>query len=614
MKLTKEHFEEDFPININISNIVKIPPHYHNDIELVLVLSGELILRNGPFEYLMRPGDIFTCNRCEVHSMRSNSAGNVVAIIKISSQFFTRFFPNLSQSTYMFYSDKEKIPKQEHLKHMLLSLIYNYLIRGHNYKQKCIDETRQIIEYLNINFDVFGFENNKLTKLDSNNPITIQRIHNIIHYTYENHSSNITLNDLAELEHLNPYYLSHLIKDSMGISFVQFLYFVRVEWSEVNLLNPNKKISTIAKEVGFSSTAYYRKYFEQWFGCPPEEYRKKYLPLIKSDRNPDVTHPVTNYIAPIKRMLRSSDIYDGTQSFIKRQLVDVKIDKSTPSIAIMNHCPSLIITTEDVNVLEENLLRCLIELGCSNVSLLCKRSDSPVEAISIKDYLYANGVHVSFIENYEKELDAAGVDSIAICFYILNKYFTNVENQFNIPLRDQGNPSELLKGTYSLMTASAIPKPSYYAFQLLSMIKGELLSSGEYHAVIKLTKPNISYAVISYNYDKTIEDLCHSHLNEYEVQSAINSFKDELVFSAKIALPEGRYLVQKNTLSDYNNIFDAVAKMNFPRTLQLFAPCTLSPYTAPQTEMYITDVKDVLEISSNFTGVGIQLTLIQKQL
>ena len=39
----------------------------------------------------------------------------------------------------------------------------------------------------------------------------------------------------------------------------------------------NAKISAIAKEVGFTTTEYYKKHFKFWYGKTPDEYRKEYL-------------------------------------------------------------------------------------------------------------------------------------------------------------------------------------------------------------------------------------------------------------------------------------------------------------------------------------------------
>ena len=99
---------------------------------------------------------------------------------------------------------------------------------------------------------------------------------------YDNYNRKLTLNEIAEREHLSIYYLSHIIKEAAGLSFQDLLSYIRVEESEKLLLGTNKKIGTIAEETGFSAVRYYIKHFEHWFGMHPAEYRKKYIGKIIS--------------------------------------------------------------------------------------------------------------------------------------------------------------------------------------------------------------------------------------------------------------------------------------------------------------------------------------------
>jgi len=102
-------------------------------------------------------------------------------------------------------------------------------------------------------------------------------------YIYEHHSEKLTLRELAEKEHFSEGYMSKLITAGTGLGFRELLAFARVEESEKILLSGSEKISSIAGQVGFSTTAYYEKFFEKWFGCHPEEYRRMYADRIKGN-------------------------------------------------------------------------------------------------------------------------------------------------------------------------------------------------------------------------------------------------------------------------------------------------------------------------------------------
>ena len=161
-----------------------------------------------------------------------------------------------------------------------------------------------IIKYLNQYFNLFAFENQVVVNFKNNNPVIVERISHIINYVYENYANRITLEELSEREHLSSFYLSHLIHAYMGISFQKFLCFARSEMSEIPLLETNDKISTVAKKVGFSTTAYYEKFFPGMVWAQStgtsclisdtHSQRIQSTPFAAADRNPlcrsDRTH------------------------------------------------------------------------------------------------------------------------------------------------------------------------------------------------------------------------------------------------------------------------------------------------------------------------------------
>ena len=615
MRLEKSTYEKDLPINIEICSMESYPPHYHQDVEIIFVLEGELRFRNGPFDYLLVEGDVFTNNRCEVHSMYATDKPNKIAMIKISSSFFTRYYPNIPTSTYMFYSDKEKVFEQEHVKDMILGLLDTYVKRSANYKSNCIDATRKIIEYLNDKFNVFGFTETQLCKFESSNPVLVRRIHDIIHYTYENHNTNITLEDLSELTHLSPYYISHIVKQTVGISYTQFLYFVRVEWSEVNLLNPRIKISTIAKRVGFSSTAYYRKYFQYWFKCSPEEYRKKYIPLIKSERNPEVYTSCTDAesIDAVKRIMGDFTVNSMTINY-PHYIVNrnYEVRDNQPAIANLNHTINPIITLEDYHFLSGTLFYHLTNLGCKEVTLNCNDSDNPIEVTVFHSLLNQLGFRVNLTSEAPGDKHAYGLDSLAAMFRVFNQHLFNASTSIDVHLREQGSSSNHLRGLPTLLSRDGSYKPLYWAYRILSFMNGDVLSQDENHTFVRVNTEPSKYLLLAYNYDETLEHLCTSDNTPYEVNSLISDFKTEFKIDMTLRLPKGKYLITKYSFDEFNNYFKSLASMNFTNDLPDDSALSLNTLSAPYTEVYETQIESSYLLTNYFSGAGVQLSMIHR--
>lgn len=90
-----------------------------------------------------------------------------------------------------------------------------------------------------------------------------------------NFGDNITLDTLAELAHMNKYYLVHAFTKSIGLSPINYLGEKRIKEGKSLLIHTNYSISQISSFVGFSSQAYFSQAFKKSTGKTPNEYRKE---------------------------------------------------------------------------------------------------------------------------------------------------------------------------------------------------------------------------------------------------------------------------------------------------------------------------------------------------
>lgn len=252
MLFEKLSYQDDFPINITIASIEEYPIHFHQDIEFLYVLKGKIDLKNGYCVYTLHEGDIFVNAGQEVHSMQSvDDEENIVALIQISTRYFSQYFPNLGKACYRTYSKKATNSRLDTLREMLLQIILQYNIRSFNYKNECIRLMKEVIDCLDRYFNLFAFEGDMAINMESVDQISIDRISRIINYIYQNYSEKIRLEELASMEHLSMFYVSHIIKNCTGKNFREFLCFARAERSEILLLDTNKRSARSPKKLAF---------------------------------------------------------------------------------------------------------------------------------------------------------------------------------------------------------------------------------------------------------------------------------------------------------------------------------------------------------------------------
>jgi AraC-like DNA-binding protein len=250
----KSSYADDLPVNIRIVEIDEYPLHFHQDIEFVIVLKGEINLKCGYFTYSITEGSVFTINGREVHGLYRSDQENIVAMIQIDNYYFSHYFNRLSGSCFRTFTNDKGDERLDTLRYYFVNILLENLKKEPGYKRQIIDLVVRLLAYLDEFFHYFSFENKVVVNTRNDNPVSVERLGRIINYIYEKHAEKLTLEDLGSMEHLSTYYISHLITEGTGMNFREFLCFARVEFSEMLLLDTNKKINVIAQEVGFSAT------------------------------------------------------------------------------------------------------------------------------------------------------------------------------------------------------------------------------------------------------------------------------------------------------------------------------------------------------------------------
>ena len=94
-------------------------------------------------------------------------------------------------------------------------------------------------------------------------------------YLDANFREDVSLDLLAEIAHLNKYYLAHTFQKEYGISPITYLNRRRIEESKHMLGNTGYSLAQISELMGFSSPSYFSQCFRKAEGITPNEYRRQ---------------------------------------------------------------------------------------------------------------------------------------------------------------------------------------------------------------------------------------------------------------------------------------------------------------------------------------------------
>lgn len=106
-------------------------------------------------------------------------------------------------------------------------------------------------------------------------PIRNERMDRILNYIEENFREDLKLETLAEKFNYNYHYLSSFFNQQMKEGFSDYLNRIRIQKACEMLKDPNKSISEISSNVGYSEHSYFCRVFKKYTGKTPSVWRRK---------------------------------------------------------------------------------------------------------------------------------------------------------------------------------------------------------------------------------------------------------------------------------------------------------------------------------------------------
>jgi len=111
----------------------------------------------------------------------------------------------------------------------------------------------------------------EMKEKNSASPI-VRRIKQYIESHYS--ENGLSLQEVAEAVNVSPAYLSRLLKNEEGYSFIEYLTIVRIKMAIRYMDDVNIKIVDVAEKVGYSTQHYFSTAFKKILGVSPSQYRR----------------------------------------------------------------------------------------------------------------------------------------------------------------------------------------------------------------------------------------------------------------------------------------------------------------------------------------------------
>ena len=274
----KQHGTVEFPIEYyfvdkNHPQYV-MPPHWHEEFEIVRVLAGEirLFLNNEPctlkcgdiifiaggtLHRATPDGAIYECVVFDLSMLKKRSSNAIGKYINpLTNGDLTVIKPLCEKNTPLYDTARsllEFISKtEEHYELKIFGILYELIFEL--YRSESLGRDRLIGE-------------SKAKK-------TILRLLTCIE---ENFNEALTLEKLSTMTGFNKRYICRIFKEFTSKSVTDYINDLKIDLAKHELIYTDNSITKVAYDAGFNDSGYFTKVFKKYTGITPSEYKEQYF-------------------------------------------------------------------------------------------------------------------------------------------------------------------------------------------------------------------------------------------------------------------------------------------------------------------------------------------------
>ncbi|GAB6181252.1 response regulator [Desulfotomaculum defluvii] len=105
----------------------------------------------------------------------------------------------------------------------------------------------------------------------------MQIIEKALKYIHDNFKQKLSLQMVSSYVYLNPQYFSRIFKKEVGVSYIDYINKLKIEYACKLLETTNYPAYRISSECGFTDPSYFNRVFVQQMNMTPKAYRTKHL-------------------------------------------------------------------------------------------------------------------------------------------------------------------------------------------------------------------------------------------------------------------------------------------------------------------------------------------------
>jgi len=270
----------DFPLRAmqgrlqNYPNSV-MPPHWHNELEFILLRGGSAVYRVNEQDFRLTAGDALFVNSNRLHfGYSANGEDFAYSVLHflpelVSDHVVRRKYllPLISSEACDAVLFRGAGVGETELYATVRTLISLYLQPPQAFELNVLEQVYRLLRLLDGQGDI------RRNIDDAASAERVRSMQTMLKYVQEHYAERVTLDDIAAAGAMCRSKCSYLFRQVLQQTAIEYVQSVRLQKSCDLLTDTELSMTEIASRCGFSGASYFVELFHQQFGVTPRRYR-----------------------------------------------------------------------------------------------------------------------------------------------------------------------------------------------------------------------------------------------------------------------------------------------------------------------------------------------------
>ena len=250
--------------------------HFHPDMEVGLMLSGEKLIEFGNHQLICKPGDVWLAGPGEPHGdARLAPTRNV--LLTFMPEFIGEELLGDVPWLTLFAVPPAQRPRVHSPQMRKRVLAIGEVLREEIEEAQVGWQSVVRAELLRLLVELRrGWDVASLPRLPGSVRLSsLARLTPALNLAYSSPSHRVSVAEAAATCSMSPSRFQDVFRRAMGLSFGAFCLRARLSFSAHRLLHSDQPVAAIALEAGFADDSHLHRLFVRQYGCTPGQFRHR---------------------------------------------------------------------------------------------------------------------------------------------------------------------------------------------------------------------------------------------------------------------------------------------------------------------------------------------------